>query len=364
LDLTKKLVILCLILVTVMVIPACGADSTQTSESNTEDKNTSNMDSDSTSELTENWPEKDITIIVGFDAGGGMDVMSRTFAPVLSEQLGVSVIVENRPGAGSGIAAEYVMDQPADGYTLFAASSATATFPALANADVTYHDLEMIAIPFMAAQTFLVPSDSPFQDMNDLIEAWKSGGTTASNTGIGGISHMPQAIAVDSVNGNVTYVPYESGGESALAIVRGDVDWGTADAAIEAAEFIKQGNLKPLAIFSDEPYQLPDYGEIPPITDFIPELEDRIVAGAGWRGFAVKKGTPEHIVDRLTNAIKSAFESDKVQDFVTQTGAVTGNLYGEEAQKAYEITSRVGSWILYDSGEANRSPEEVNVPRP
>ncbi|KJS88341.1 MAG: hypothetical protein JM58_00775 [Peptococcaceae bacterium BICA1-8] len=312
----------------------------------------------------EKWPTRPITIIVGFNAGGGMDVMSRAIAPELTKFLGVDVIVQNMPGAGSGTAAEYVLKQPADGYTLFAASSAISTFPAMANSDATYKNLGMLAIPIIAEPAFQVPKDSPYKDMNDLIEAWKKGGTTGANTGVGGLWHIPQLLAVDEVGGEVTYVPYPSGKEAALSVAKGEVDWGTSGALMESGEFFKEGLSRPLAIFNDKPYNVPGYGDIPPITDFIPELKDKIVAGAGWRGLAYKQGIPQERLEKLYEAIEHAFQTESVKKFLSDTGLIPGTYYRAEADKAYELTSRIQSWLLYDLGVSKRSPEEVGVPRP
>lgn len=356
----RKLSLLCFIISIVLVISGCGKESVQT-EGNTEVSK--GVSEQPTGESDDNWPNRPITIIVGFDAGGGMDTMSRLLAPLMSEKLGVPVKVENRPGAGGGVGAEYFINQPADGYTLYATSSASSAFPALDNSDVTYNDVEMLAIPFRSAAAFQVSGDSEYEDMNDLIEAWKEGGTTASNTGIGGSWHIPQALAVAAVDGEVTYVPYPSGKDVAFAVVKGEVDWGTSD-PLESVEFIKDGKSKALAVFLEEAYNLPGYGEIPPITDFIEGSKESVLAGAAWRGISAKAGSPEPIIEQLTEAIRYAMESDEVAEFVEKTGAVLGKMYGEEAQKTFEASTKTQSWLLYDLGLANRSPEDVGIPRP
>ncbi len=312
----------------------------------------------------EKWPTRPITIVIGFAPGGGMDVMARALAPEMAKKLGVEVVVQNMPGAGSGTAADYLIKQPADGYTIFAPSSAVATFPAMANSSVTSKQMGMLAIPIIAEPTFLVPKDSPLKDMNDLIALWKKGGSTASNTGAGGLWHIPQVLAVGAVGGNVKYVPYPSGKDTAFAVVKGEVDWGTSGALMEAGAFIKDGLVRPLAIFSDKPYPMPGYGDIPPITNYIPALKDKIVAGAGWRGLAYKKGIPQDRLDKLQEAVKYACESESFKKMVKESGLISASYYGADADKVYEQTMRVQSWLLHDLKISRRSPEEVGVARP
>ena len=93
-------------------------------------------------------PDKPIKIIVGMKEGGGIDTMARTMAPGISEYFGVDVVVENMPGSSSGIAADYIVEQPADGYTIFACSSSICGFATTENSDVTYKNLEVLAMPF------------------------------------------------------------------------------------------------------------------------------------------------------------------------------------------------------------------------
>lgn len=310
------------------------------------------------------FPSRPITILVGFAPGGGMDVMSRVLAPEMSEYLGVEVTVVNMPGAASGMAADYLNNQPADGYFLFAASSGVCTFPAMGYSDVTYEQMGMLAIPIIAEPAFQVPYNSPFRDMGDLIEAWKRGGTIAANNGPGAIWHIPQVLAVNAVGGEVTYAPFEGGAGAALAVAQGQVDWGTSGAFMESSQYFREGMSRPLAIFSDQPYNIPGYGVIPPITDWIPELRGQILAGSGWRGLAYKRGIPEDRLRILSEAVRHAVESARFRNFMTDAGMIDGNLYGAEADAVLESTTRVQSWMLVDIGEALRSPEEVGVPRP
>lgn len=317
----------------------------------------------------EPWkPDHTITMYVGFNAGGGVDTMARVLATELSSYLGVDVVVENMPGGGSGTAAEHVRGLDADGYTLLAVSSACATYAAMDNSDATYHEMDMLGVMVLSEPAFEVPGTSSINTMEDLVSLWNSGDNhTAANAGNGGLWHIPQLLAMQAAGADmskVSFVPYSSGKEDATAIAKGEVDWGVTGAFLESAEFCIEGMSKPLCIFSDRPYEVPGYGTLEPITKFIPELTaEDIGAGAGWRGVLVKKGTPEEVYTVLEDALKAAYESDAFQKLIEDNGLIPAGYFGDQARETYEYTTQVQSWLLYDMEMANRSPEEVGIPR-
>ena len=317
----------------------------------------------------EPWkPERTITMYVGFNAGGGVDTMARVLATELSSYLGVDVVVENMPGGGSGTAAEHVMGLDADGYTLLAVSSACATYAAMDNSDATYNEMDMLGVMVLSEPAFEVPGTSSINTMDDLVALWNSGEAhTAANAGNGGLWHIPQLLAMQAAGADmskVSFVPYSSGKEDATAIAKGEVDWGVTGAFLESAEFCIEGMSKPLCIFSDQAYEVPGYGTLEPITKFIPELTaEDIGAGAGWRGVLVKEGTPEEIYTVLEDALKAAYESDAFQTLIEENGLIPAGYFGDQAQDTYEYTTQVQSWLLYDMEMANRSPEDLDIPR-
>lgn len=318
--------------------------------------------------VAEAWkPDHTITVVVGFAAGGGVDTMARVLASELSTYLGVDVIVENMPGGGSGTAAEYVAEQPADGYTLLAVSSACATYAAMDNSNATYNEMDMLGVMVLSEPAFEVPATSSINSMAELVELWKTDATTASNAGNGGLWHIPQLIALERAGADiskVSFVPYSSGKEDATAIAKGEVDWGVTGAFLESSEFCINGMSKALCIFSDKAYDVPGYGTLQPITDFIPEITSAdIAAGAGWRGMIVKKGIPSDVYATLDAALQAAYASDAFQELMANNGLIPAGIFGAEANETYAYTSQLQSWLLYDLGFANRSPEEVNVPR-
>jgi len=200
----------------------------------------------------EKWPTRPITIYIGFAPGGGMDMMGRLLADGMRKTLGVAIPVVNMTGANGAIAMDHVYKQPRDGYSLYGISSAISTFPATGLSKLTYKEFGVIGIVFNNLATFSVPYDSPIKTAKDLIEGLKKGDLTGSNSGIGGMWHVPQMIVVNTLGGKFKAVPYEGGAPAALAAAKKEVDFATSDLS-EALTLIRAKMLRPLFLFDDKP---------------------------------------------------------------------------------------------------------------
>ncbi|MDD4573579.1 MAG: tripartite tricarboxylate transporter substrate binding protein [Sphaerochaeta sp.] len=294
-------------------------------------------------------------------------MMARTIAPAFEEYLGVSVIVENMPGASSGVAAEYVAKQKADGYTLFACSSSMCVFSTSENSDITYKDLDMLIMPFTThIPAVLVNAKSDMHTMEDFIAYVNNNKSTASTAGVGSTWHFPAILLADEIGASskVSYVPYPSGKETTLAVARGEVDWSTCGIYQESYESISSGLVRPLAVLDSKPFDLKGYGLVPSVLDSIPGLDKYIDIIGGWRGFAVKKGTPDAVKAKLTEALEFAVNSESFVKLLNNNGLSTDSvLMGEDSQKLFEKSSRLFSYLLYDMGSTPRDPMKINVPR-
>jgi tripartite-type tricarboxylate transporter receptor subunit TctC len=311
----------------------------------------------------EKWPSRPITIYIGFAPGGGMDMLGRLLSEEMKKTLGVAMPVVNMTGANSVVAMNHVYQQPKDGYSLFGISSALCTFPATGLSKLTYKEFGMIGILFGSLPTFTVPYDSPIKDGRELIAGLKKGGLTASNSGIGGIWHVPQMIVVNTVKGDVKYVPYNGGAPAALAAAKKEVDFGTHDLS-EALTLIKSKMLRPLIVFSEEAFVMDDGTRIPPITEFVPEMKGRVAAGMGWRALGYPRGIPQDRVNKLIDAFKTSVQSSAVKDFAKKNLLPIIGTTGAEADKMFEVGTRTQSWILYDIKQAKSNPQDLGIPRP
>jgi tripartite-type tricarboxylate transporter receptor subunit TctC len=310
----------------------------------------------------EKWPSRPITIYIGFSPGGGMDMMGRLLSEGMSKILGVAMPVVNMTGANSAVAMDHVYKQPKDGYSLFGISSAVSTFPATGLSKLTYKEFGMVGIVFGNMATFCVPYDSPIKDGRELVERLKKGDLTGSNSGIGGMWHVPQLIVANALGGKFKAVPYTGGAPAALAAAKKEVDFSTSDLS-EALTLIKSKMLRPLIVYDDKPYVLDDI-TIPPITDFAPALKNKLAGGLGWRALGYAKGIPRDRVNKLIDAFKVTMASEAVKNFSKKNLLPLMDATGKEADKIFEAATQTQSWILYDIKEAKRSPQELGIPRP
>ncbi len=310
----------------------------------------------------ETWPSKPITIYIGFAPGGGMDMMGRLLSEGMRKILGVPVPVVNMAGANSAVAMNHVHQQPKDGQSLFGISSAVCSFPVTGLSTLSYKDFGMVGIAFGNLPIFSVPSDSPIKNGKELVELIKKGGLTGSNGGTGGIWHIPQLILANTVGGKFTAVPYNGGVPSAMAAAKKEVDFSTSDLS-EALTLIKSKMLRPLIVFDDKPYVMDDI-TIPPVTDFVPEMREKINAGLGWRALGYPKGIPQDRADKLINAFRITMQSNAVKDFAKKNLLPIHGASGTEADKIFAMGTQTQSWILYDIKEAKKNPQDLGIPRP
>jgi tripartite-type tricarboxylate transporter receptor subunit TctC len=265
-------------------------------------------------------------------------------------------------GANGAIAMDHVFKQPRDGYSLYGISSALSTFPATGLSKLTYKEFGMIGIVFNNLATFSVPYDSPIKTAKELIEGLKKGDLTGSNSGIGGMWHVPQMIVVNTLGGKFKAVPYEGGAPAALAAAKKEVDFATSDLS-EALTLIKAKMLRPLFLFDDKPFTLEGV-VIPPITEFAPRIKDKLSAGKGWRALGYPRGIPEDRIKKLIDAFRNSMESEAVKDFGRKNLLPLNGTTGSEADRIFAASTQIQSWLLYDIKEAKKSPQELGIPRP
>lgn len=311
----------------------------------------------------EKYPSKPITIYVGYNPGGGMDMLGRLLSEEFRKSLGVAVPVVNMTGANSAVAMAHVYKQPKDAYNLFAVSSALCTFPATGLSKLSYKEFGLVGILFGSLPVFTVPYDSPIKDGKELVARLKKGDLTGANSGIGGIWHVPQLIVANAIGGKFKAVPYNGGAPAALATAKKETDFGTHDLS-EGLTLIKSKMIRPVIVYAEEPYVMEDGTKIPPITDFAPEMKGKVAAGMGWRALGYVKGTPQDRVDKLIAAFKTALNSQATKDFAKKNLLPIHGATGAEADKIFELGTRTQSWILYDIKEAKNNPQDLGIPRP
>ena len=244
-------------------------------------------------EDTSKYPSRAIRIVVGFAAGGGNDVIARIFAQKLSEDLGQPVIVENKPGAGAILAAEYVSKAAPDGYTLLIGATGMAINQSL-YAKLPYDSVrDFVAISELASFPLLmvVNASSPIKSVADLVAYAKANADKMNYSSSSATFQLVTELFKHKTGAPMQMIPYKSAHEMVLAVVSGQVTTTIADAGPVSPQ-VKAGAVRALAVTS--PKRIADFPDLPTMKEAGADL-DAII----WTGVFAPKATPPAIVKKL-----------------------------------------------------------------
>jgi tripartite-type tricarboxylate transporter receptor subunit TctC len=271
----------------------------------------------------QSWPTKPIKLIIPFAAGGTTDILGRLLAQQLTKDLGQNVIVENKGGAGGNIAAEFVAQAPADGYTIMLASGSMLTVnPNLYKKLPVNYAKDFVYITNVASGPMLlsVSTKLPVKNFAEFISYAKTKDLNFGSAGIGSQVHMAGENLTYAANIPATHVPYK--GESAAIndLVSGQIDFMVGNLTA-ATGFAKNGQIKPLAVTSSKRVkQLPD---VPTVAEAgIPGFES-----TGWFGLVAPANTPKAITEKIYDATVKAVNSEAMKKSLDLNGltAVVNN---------------------------------------
>ena len=246
----------------------------------------------------QNWPQKQtIRMIVPFPAGGGTDVVARIVAKYLAERLHQTIVVENRGGANGQIGLQALKQSAPDGYTIEVTSDTPMTVNPWIYKNLSYDPLRdfipvvsLIRLPSMLA----VHPSVPARSVGEFIALAKSkpGGLTYASAGVGNFSHLEMELFSLAAGVKLVNVPYKGTGPSAMGMIGGEVQAGFNNVST-LLPHMQAGKLIALAVA--EPKRISELPDIPAIAETLPGFEM-----APWVGLIVPTGTPQTIVDRLT----------------------------------------------------------------
>lgn len=309
--------------------------------------------------MAQEWkPTRPITLVVPWDPGGSTDLTARLMAGPMSEVLGVDIVVVNQPGAAGAIGTMNVLNAPRDGYTWGSNSDTSGfTYATRGFVNTTHRDWHTY-FPINNVNIIVVNPNSPIQDVDDLIEAMNSRPVNVATAGFGSSGHVGAEQFKLQTGAPYVHVPYDGGGPAVNSTVSGETEV-VMQLAMEVADHIKAGTLRPIAAMTDQPIVLEGYGEIPPITDWIPNFPP-----TGSRmGIFVPRGVPDEVIAAIDQAFLAVLESEALQRFAVQRGVAIIADYGEATEETNEQVSSLKNWLLYDAGVAEVSPAEFNIPR-
>lgn len=215
----------------------------------------------------QSWPENTVRIVVPFPPGGAIDTMTRVLAPHLEDGLKQAVVVENRPGAG-GIVGTEAVSRSTDGHTILMTAMGHVIVPALYS-KITYDpmaDFRALAPVGVVPNVLVVPADSPYQSVQDVIEAAKAnpGTLTFGSAGAGSSLHLTPALFAAMADIDLTHVPYRGSGPASIDLVSGRIDM-MFDSSTSIAPFVENGKLRPLAVATSK--RIDAFPDLPTIAE-------------------------------------------------------------------------------------------------
>ena len=286
----------------------------------------------------QDYPSKPIRLIVGFPPGGNVDVVGRIVAQKLGEGLSQQVVPENRTGAGSMIANEYVAKSAPDGYTLLIVSGAFVT-QAATTRKLPYdplHDFTFISTVVTYPLVFSVRADSRFRTLDEFIGYVKSnpGKVNYPSPGMGTLYHLAGELFVSMAGIHMQHVPFRGGAEPLTEVLSGRMEL-LIDALTNSYPQIQAGKFRPLAVSSLS--RSPALPAVPTVADSVPGYEALSFTGLGGPA-----GMPAAVVERLNREVRRALASPEVGKRFAEWGGTPSASSPEEMQRL--VSAEIEKW--------------------
>jgi len=286
----------------------------------------------------EAYPARAVRVVVPFAPAGPNDIIARVVAQWLSEHAGEPFVIENRPGAGTNIGTEIVVNAPPDGYTVLMVSSSHAINATLYN-KLHFNfirDIAPVAGIMRVPNVMVVDRSFPAESASDFISYAKAhpGKLNFASSGIGASNHMSGEMFKIMAGVEMAHVPYRSSGQALTDLFSGQVQV-MFDSIASTIEHIKAGKLRPLAVTTAARAELlPD---IPVLSDFVPGYEV-----SNWFGFGMPRATPTEIVEELNAAVNQGLVDSTLKRRLADLGGTT--LPGAPADFSKLIADETERW--------------------
>lgn len=298
----------------------------------------------------QNYPAQPIKLIIPFAAGGPSDVLARGFAPKLGENLGQPIIIENKPGAGANLAAEYVANSKPDGYTLFLMMVGTQAINETLYKKLNYNlvkDFSPITLVGSSSLMFVANPSTPFKSIPELITYAKAnpGKVNYGSSGTGTPLHLGGELFNSQAGTEILHVPYKGAAPALTDVLGGQIQ--TAIVGTPAAlPYVKSGKLTALGVTSLKRSQ--NAPEIPAISETLPKFEVELVYA-----IVAPADTPKAIIDKLNTQLISVLNNSEVKnqlnsrgfEVVTSTPSQLGEYIKSEVTKWGPIVKKSGATV-------------------
>jgi tripartite-type tricarboxylate transporter receptor subunit TctC len=293
------------------------------------------------------YPDRIIKIVVPFAPGGGTDVVARTLAQEMSKDLGVTVIIENKPGAGTIIGTQAVATAEPDGYTLLMGTFANAVNPGLyAKLPYDQHrDLTAVALVARSFSIVVVNPKSPIKSITDLIAAAKADPDKLSygTYGTGTSAHLAGELFKHMANVNLTTVPYKGSAPAITDLIGGQIHVMFTTVA-SAAALVEAGQLRALAVTSAE--RSPAFPNLPTVAEAgVPGYD-----AEAWYGLFAPAKTPPEIIDRLNKAAANAVKAETFKKLSVNEGLILVASPPSELDRYFREEEDRWHKVIHDAG--------------
>jgi tripartite-type tricarboxylate transporter receptor subunit TctC len=285
----------------------------------------------------QDYPQRPVRIVSGFQAGGSSDFLVRVLAPKLTERLGQPFVIENRPGAGGAIGANLVAKATPDGYTLIFISGAfTAHAASVKTPYDALKDFDWISTIVTYPFVLTVRNDTPARSAAELIALAKKqpGKLNYGSVGVGSVFHLAAELFDSMAATQTAHIPYKGSTEALTDMIGGRLDFMFMTLT-GASAHMKSGRIRGIAICSKD--RSPQMPELPPVSQVLPGYEVTSFAGMGATG-----GSPRPVIDKLNRELRAIMAGPEVIKQFTEAG---GDMKpGSPEEMTRHVTEEIAKW--------------------
>lgn len=305
-------------------------------------------------------PEKPVTIVVPWGAGGSTDQVVRLLGKEIEAALGQTVVIVNQPGASGSVGTKAVLEAPKDGYMWASGAAKDAGVYAVSGLLNTKLDDWNLYLAVINSSVIGVNPSTPYKTLDDLVKAMKEkpGEITVATAGIASSGGAALGAFSSGAGVKARHVTYDGGNPAVIATAGGETQV-TTQLAVEQAQMIRAGRIRPLAVVGTKPLSLEGVPEIPAITKAIPNFP----ATDNYFGVFVPKGVPAAVTQTLDKIWDEKIaKSEALKKYATSQGAIVAVLRGDKAKEAVMPAIQEAAWGLWDRKEAKVDPKSVGIP--
>ena len=314
------------------------------------------------------YPDRAITAVVMYAAGGGTDVVLRSLAGEMAKSVNWEVNVINKPGGVGAVATSFVLGKPSDGYWWLGAANYNKFVRVMGGSDSqAWVDWQFYQAANSLA-SWSVKTDSPFKSFPELVEYAKKnpGKLSISTSGTGGIWHELAAIVAQAAGIKIRYVPYKGGKPATLAGLQGETDIA-GGGVHEHIEFIRAGQLRCLQQTGTKDITVEGAGVLPSIGNFLPGLKPMLPVGGNYN-IALRRDTPVEILKEVEKVFVAAVKSPGFQEMAKKRyfdiDIRTGEAADRQAAQQEVLTAATFAEVKDQLGKAPKTAAELGLPTP